>query len=383
MRILIYHPWIFMKGGGERVVLEMARGLSRRHKVEIACHVYAPEKTFSEFEKYKIKNLSGKKNVGKEVIRRGFSYSLSIMRSKICPKDYDVMVVSSSGIGELITIRNRGIKSVLYCHTPLRALHDPEVRKFYLETSYRGFLKKAGFMAACTFYGMLEKIAWKRFSHIICNSKNTMARVIRGRLADKDIIDVVYPGVSFPIAGREQVKKYFFVPGRINRFKRQHIAIEAFKKGKKKLGNFRLVIAGHLSDKDRDYYSRLVKIKGSSKDIEIYENPEDSVYEGLFRGCYAVLFTAINEDFGLIPLEANTYGKPVIAVNEGGPRETVIDGKTGYLVDHSAESFGEKMVLMAGNRKKRTELSRNAKRWAEKFSWDAFNRKIEKIIRSV
>jgi glycosyltransferase involved in cell wall biosynthesis len=53
----------------------------------------------------------------------------------------------------------------------------------------------------------------------------------------------------------------------------------------------------------------------------------------LYSRCKAAIQTAIDEDFGIIPVEAMASGKPCIAVNEGGFRETIINGKTGILVN--------------------------------------------------
>jgi len=53
----------------------------------------------------------------------------------------------------------------------------------------------------------------------------------------------------------------------------------------------------------------------------------------LYARCKGLICTAVDEDFGLTPLEAMASGKPVVAVNEGGFKETVVHGKTGVLVN--------------------------------------------------
>jgi glycosyltransferase involved in cell wall biosynthesis len=57
-----------------------------------------------------------------------------------------------------------------------------------------------------------------------------------------------------------------------------------------------------------------------------------------YERCSAVLFTAFNEDLGLTPMEAMARGKPVIAVNRGGPREVVEHEVTGYLVEADSDT---------------------------------------------
>jgi alpha-1,3/alpha-1,6-mannosyltransferase len=67
-----------------------------------------------------------------------------------------------------------------------------------------------------------------------------------------------------------------------------------------------------------------------------------------YSQAYACLFAAKNEDFGLVPLEAMASGKPVISIDEGGPRETILQGTTGFLV-RDEEEMADKMLLLAGN----------------------------------
>ena len=62
----------------------------------------------------------------------------------------------------------------------------------------------------------------------------------------------------------------------------------------------------------------------------------------MYSKCTAVLYPPLNEDYGLVPLEAMASGKPIIAANEGGPKETIADNKTGILVN-SAEEMANAM----------------------------------------
>ena len=84
-------------------------------------------------------------------------------------------------------------------------------------------------------------------------------------------------------------------------------------------------------------------------DIEIVNDVNGQEAQGdLYSNCTAVLYPPINEDYGLVPLEAMASYKPVIAVNEGGIKETVEDGKTGMLVN-TIEEMGNAMKEIAEN----------------------------------
>ena len=101
-------------------------------------------------------------------------------------------------------------------------------------------------------------------------------------------------------------------------------------------------------------------------------NVDESKLTKLYSGAMAVMFAAINEDFGFIPLEAMASSKPVISVNEGGPTETLRDGKTGFLVN-SPQEMAEKMILLAKDAKSAERMGKEGRREVErKYTWERF-----------
>ncbi|MEM3192199.1 MAG: glycosyltransferase, partial [Candidatus Parvarchaeota archaeon] len=87
-----------------------------------------------------------------------------------------------------------------------------------------------------------------------------------------------------------------------------------------------------------------------------------------------------NEDFGLVPLESMASCKPVISFNEGGPKETILDGITGFLVD-DVDGMAEKMKYLAGNVDETIKMGKNGRAWVEKnFPPGAFFSRIDSIV---
>ena len=112
-------------------------------------------------------------------------------------------------------------------------------------------------------------------------------------------------------------------------------------------------------------------------------NPSDAQVRSLYANCTALLFTPINEDFGIVPLEAMASSKAVIAVNEGGPSETVLQGKTGFLID-SQSGMARKMLFLAEHRSAAEEMGRQGRHRVEQaYSWGNFFRGFDALARNV
>ncbi|MDP3724300.1 MAG: glycosyltransferase, partial [bacterium] len=111
--------------------------------------------------------------------------------------------------------------------------------------------------------------------------------------------------------------------------------------------------------------------------VEFLGEVSDDRLIALYQGCQAVIFPSEDEDFGIVPVEAMAAGKPVIAHNSGGVKETMIDGKTGILVDElSADAFADAIKKFQGMSFDPAVCQRQAK----KFSKDVFQRKIMELV---
>jgi len=74
-----------------------------------------------------------------------------------------------------------------------------------------------------------------------------------------------------------------------------------------------------------------------------------------------------------------SYGKPIIAYNSGGPTESIINGKTGFLTQNT-EEIAEKMEELAANPEKTKKIGLNAKEHSKKYSWNNFVEKFDQIL---
>ena len=96
-----------------------------------------------------------------------------------------------------------------------------------------------------------------------------------------------------------------------------------------------------------------------------------------------MLYPPINEDYGLVPLEAMASSKPVIALNQGGPKETIIEGRTGYLVNNE-HSMCNAMLKISENPELASKMGKNGRKHViENYSWAHFFREFDKELKSV
>ena len=170
---------------------------------------------------------------------------------------------------------------------------------------------------------------------------------------------------------------------RITPAKRQNLAIEAFKGFYERNKNFKMIIAGRVDD---NKYSKeyLESLKAISREYPVEFALFLSIGEvyDMYANCYATLFAAKNEDFGLTPLESMASCKPVISLNEGGPRETIVDGVTGFLVE-DVKGMTEKMIYLAANRDETKKIGEKGRAHVEKnFAQPAFFNRIDSVIKN-
>lgn len=92
-------------------------------------------------------------------------------------------------------------------------------------------------------------------------------------------------------------------------------------------------------------YRLLVKffLDGGILQVAFVGSFDDAQKSALLTGCIALIYTPSNEHFGIVPLEAMSHRLSVIACNSGGPRETVLNGQTGFLCESAPRSFAVAM----------------------------------------
>jgi glycosyltransferase involved in cell wall biosynthesis len=226
--------------------------------------------------------------------------------------DVDLVIASHHAFANRVRLP-RGCRFVSYTHTPARWLWDPSLRA--LEG---GIVARTVLDAFARTQRGPDRAAARRPDMIVVNSAHVAERVRSwwGRAAE-----VVHPPVDterFSPDASIRRDDFFLLAGRLVPYKRPEVAALAARRA-----GVRLVIAG-------EGRSRSAVEQASGEGVEILGEVDDDMLVDLYRRCAALVMPGV-EDFGLVPLEAQACGTPVIALRAGGAIESVVDGVTGVL----------------------------------------------------
>lgn len=279
---------------------------------------------------------------------------------------YDLIITSATGAYFPNSLNKGKAKLICYCHTPPRYLYGlPTARDFKKYSLINAFAQIANH-----FLRLLDFKFAQNVDQYIANSATTAARIQKFYRKESIIIN---PPVDLPetsIKSKPSIidsDGYFLTGGRLARAKRYDVAISACNQLKVPLKIFGRDFAG--------YGDELKQLAGPT--IEFVGEVDQSQKSLLFQNAKAFIFCSDNEDFGIVPVEAMSYGIPVVAYKSGGTAETVIDGKTGIFFNElTSESCARAILKLNSTRINSYDcVSR-----AQQFSKDKF---IDKIFRVV
>ncbi len=379
MKIALYYPWIYLKSGVERTILELT--IRSKHQWTIFTSHFDPDSTYPEFKKIRVVELN--KVPVKRSYHKVLEAATTILFQKIDLKNYDMLLVHSEGLGDLITFRNHEIPVICYCYTPMKVIHDPFMRLEYLK---KHKFKIPLFFILSSLFKFFDKLAWRKYQYIFCMSREVKNRILKAKLASAEKIEVLAPGVDTEKMRPSWIyDKYFFHPTRIKWWKNVELSIEAFKEFQDRYPKFkemRLIIAGQVHKNSKKYYQELIELARDCIQIQIIPNPSDELFQRLFQNCSAVLNTTSNEDGGLVPVEAMSYGKPVVAVNRGGPAESIINTKTGFLVESAPCAFAKTMNELSSNKNLVLDIGKQARERAKEYDWANIVKRFDRYFDS-
>ena len=331
-KIAIVTRMLTVKGGAELSILELARNFN----CDIFTTNFNSNSTFKEFSKLNVysSHLLRKSDVSLFLKFINFPFIKEL-------SGYDLIITSSGFYPKLIA---------LHCLPPI----------IHYEQSPTNF--KCGLARLLS---PLDLYVTKRIKRLIANSENTRLKLEKryGISCDK-----IYPPVNVRKFKNKPSEDFFLSVQRITPDKRVDIQIEAFKRLP-----YKLIVVGGSHNKE--YFDELKKRAPRNVEFRINVNEEELI--DLYARCKATIQTSKDEHFGLVPVESMASGKPCIAVNEGGFRETIIHGKTGILIN---EPYVENLINAINKFDEYYFDEKVLRKRADEFSSDRFIENFKRVF---
>lgn len=307
-KVIILHDYLMHKGGGERLVLTLAKRL--KSKLVTA---YREPGAFDPKE-FDVESII----LGKPIAYPGFRYfgiRWRFWRQTKFLKEYDSVIFSANCLQAIHNCR-KDAKKIFYCHTPIRNAYD----------LYDFYIARMPWWKAFAYWIFCKLIRWNyernlnKVDVIVANSKNIQAR-IKNYLGKESV--VVYPPIDTTKFKWIEQGDFYLSFARVDLVKRVTDIAQAFKD----MPDKKLVIASTGTEVER-----LKEIIKDCPNVTYVGRVDDAELANLVGSCIATVYIPQDEDFGMSPLEGMAAGKPCLGVNEGGLKETITHEQDGYLV---------------------------------------------------
>ncbi len=315
MKVAIVHDWLTNYGGAETFV---ELWLRMYPQADIFTLIYDKKKMKGHFE--------GTKIFTSKLQKLPFATKLYTKLLVFMPKafesfdfsSYDLVLCSSSSCAKGVIVPPH-VPQIAYIHTPMRYAWD----LFFDYRKRSGFLTRFFMDRWMTSLRQWDYISAQRIDTIVANSYYIARRIKKFWNRNSSVIYSPLNSKRFFPDFTKQRGDYYIAFSRLVPYKRIDLAISAIHGTGKKL----IVIGSGSEEKN------LKMLAQGDPNITFTGRVSDEELRNYMQTCKALIFCA-EEDFGLVPLEAQACGSPVIAFGRGGACETVIDGKTGLFFSH-------------------------------------------------
>lgn len=309
MKIALVHDYLTQNGGAERVFQLLCRFFK---EADIYSSIYDPRNTVS-FRKNRPVNTTFLQKVpgAKKGFRALAPFYYQAFR-QLDLQDYDLIISSTSSFAKGVR-KKPGAMHICFCHNVTRFLWDTRT---YLKEY--GKYRKLSPMLEPIFNKMREQdLLYAQEPDLYIANSSTVGERIE-KIYNRKSLVINYPIDTSKFVFSPQKEDYYLISSRIISYKRLDVAVEAFNW----LG-LPLIVTGDGPERKRLEAKALDNIK-------FLGYVDDKWRTSLMAKAKGVIVTAL-EDYGLVPIEANASGTPVIAYGAGGVLDTQVTGKTGVL----------------------------------------------------
>ncbi len=359
MKIAIVHDWLVMRGGAERVVATLHEMWP---EAPIYTAAYTPEK-FPEFATADVRTTWLDKISLAKRKHQLFSIPRAWAFRGLDLSEYDVVISSCSAESKYVKTGPNTLH-ICYCYTPIRYYWSDY--DWYRQHPPFGVFNPIAKLVLPFLIGHLRDQDYKlaqRVNIYLTQSKNIQEKIKKYYNRDSTVIHPPTDTSKF-LGLKKGNGDFYLIVGRQVAYKRLDLAVDAFNE----LG-LPLVVAGTGEEiaVQRPRAKKNIALRGFVSDTELLQ---------LYADAKAVLYPQ-EEDYGLVPVEAQAAGTPVIAYNRGGAAETVVDGETGVLFDQQTPEA----LIAAVHRFERLSFNPHTLReHAKKFDESVFRRELTEFV---
>jgi glycosyltransferase involved in cell wall biosynthesis len=221
---------------------------------------------------------------------------------------------------------------------------------------------------------------------VITISKSTKADLERVGFKAENI-HIISEGLKkrgprvIPPLSRKRINPTILSIGSMRPMKRTLDQIKAFEIAKMKIQNLQLEIAGDSSGSYGHKILKAIEKSRFKKDIHYNGRVSENVRINLMRESHCIAVTSIKEGWGLVVTEANSQGTPAVAYNVDGLRDSVLNGKTGYLTSSNTPiSLAENIIRLFSNTKRYDEIRNAAFEFAKTTTFEQSYNDFKKVI---
>ncbi|XP_065834826.1 alpha-1,3/1,6-mannosyltransferase ALG2-like [Oscarella lobularis] len=394
VKIAFLHPDLGI-GGAERLVVDAALALkSKKHDVRLFTAHHDPKHCFSETRDGQLDVTC----VGDWLPRRiadrcyalcAFIRMMFVALYAISAGRFDVFVCDQvSACIPLLRLFSPSSKVLFYCHFPDKLLAK---RDTSLKAAYRLPLD------------WVEEKTTGMAHAILVNSSFTADTYLRSFPSLKKRPEILYPSLNFsafdakpaPPSANLLPPSAHVVFLSINRYERKKnlvLALEAMARLRSQVSTsdwkgVHLVMAGGYDERVTENVEHYAELRESATRNDLDDHVTfvrsftDDEKLTLLSRCVALIYTPSNEHFGICPVEAMYMSRPVIAVNSGGPLESIEHGSTGFLCEPTADEFAAAMKKFVVDPGLTDRLGPAGKeRVVRKFSFKAFTEQLNGVV---
>lgn len=360
MKVAIVHYWLVNMRGGEKMLEAL---LDIFPEADIYTHVYAPEKISDKIKQHHIYTTYINSLPFARKLYQKYMPLMPNALKELNLQNYDLIISSEAGPAKGVVPAPEAFH-ICYCHSPMRYIWD----------MYHTYFQKAGFLTKFFMKKLVPSLRiWDITSanmvdRFITNSHYVAQRI--RRYYNRDALVVYGPAAIEQYINISRVPQDFYLFfGQLVGYKRADIAINACLKANRKL-----ILAG-------DGASSQIKQKYKNNPlITFLGRVSDDDIKKLFSQAKALLFPGI-EDLGLIPIEANAAGCPVIAFRRGGALDTVKENITGIFFDQQTpESLIDALERFESLPPDTFADRQQFTNHVQQFSREAFIERIQQVV---